>query len=74
LRTAGDLYHRVVKTEVISVETKARTNVISLEERIRMRAHQLYIERGSEPGSELDDWLQAEEEIAAAEEEWRDRD
>ena len=56
------------------METKARTNVISLEERIRMRAHQLYIERGSEPGSELDDWLQAEEEIAAAEEEWRDRE
>ena len=64
----------VVKTEVISVEPKARTNLIPLEERIRMRAHQLYVERGSESGSELDDWLQAEEEIAAAEEEWKERE
>jgi hypothetical protein len=37
-----------------------------------MRAYQLYVERGNESGSELDDWLQAEEEIAAAEEEWMD--
>ena len=65
---------RVVRTEVISVETKARTNLVPLEDRIRMRAHQLYVERGNESGSELDDWLQAEEEIAAAEEEWRERD
>ena len=65
---------RVVKTEVISVEPKARTNLIPLEERIRMRAHQLYVERGNESGSELDDWLQAEEEIGAAEEEWMERD
>ena len=56
------------------METKAHTNVIPLEERIRIRAHQLYVERGSESGSELDDWLQAEEEIAAAEEEWKDRE
>ncbi len=34
------------------------------EEVIRMRAHQLYEERGCEPGHELDDWLQAEAEIA----------
>ena len=65
---------RVVKTEVISVGPKARTNMIPLEERIRLRAHQLYVERGSESGSELEDWLQAEEEIAAAEEEWKDRE
>ena len=56
------------------METKARTNLVPLEDRIRMRAHQLYVERGNESGSELDDWLQAEEEIAAAEEEWRERD
>ena len=39
-----------------------------LEERIRQRAYQLYIDRGNESGSELDDWLQAEEEIIAADE------
>ena len=65
---------RVVKAEVISMETRARTNAAPLEERIRMRAYQLYVERGNESGSELDDWLQAEEEIAAAEEEWMERD
>jgi hypothetical protein len=63
-----------VKTEVISVETKAPTNLAPLEERIRMRAYQFYVERGNESGSELDDWLQAEEEIGAAEEEWMERD
>jgi len=33
------------------------------EEVIRRRAHQLYEERGCEPGHELDDWLLAEAEI-----------
>jgi hypothetical protein len=36
-----------------------------LEERIRMRAYQRYVERGCEPGFDLDDWLQAEQEILA---------
>jgi len=38
----------------------------SLQERIRRRAHELYVERGSQPGSELDDWLRAEAEILRA--------
>ena len=42
---------------------------LPLEERIRSRAYELYIHRGSESGSETDDWLQAEEEIRGAEEE-----
>ena len=36
---------------------------IPLEERIRQRAHEIYLERGGQDGSELDDWLQAEQEI-----------
>jgi hypothetical protein len=36
---------------------------LPLEERIRRRAYELYVKRGNQPGSELDDWLQAEEEI-----------
>jgi Protein of unknown function (DUF2934) len=36
---------------------------ISLEERIRARANQIYVKRGSEPGSELEDWLEAEAEL-----------
>ena len=41
---------------------------LPLEERVRLRAHQLYVERGNESGSEIDDWLQAEEELLAAQE------
>ena len=47
--------------ETPSVET------LPLEERIRRRAQELYIKRGDQPGSELDDWLQAKEEILWAE-------
>jgi hypothetical protein len=42
---------------------------LPLEERIRRRAYDLYVQRGNKSGSELDDWLQAEEEIRRAEEE-----
>ena len=41
----------------------------SREEQIRRRAYELYVERGNQPDSELNDWLQAEEEIRRAEEE-----
>lgn len=34
-----------------------------LENKIRERANQIFLERGDNPGSELDDWLQAEKEI-----------
>jgi|SwirhirootsSR2_FD_contig_71_2402548_length_466_multi_2_in_0_out_0_1 hypothetical protein len=40
----------------------------TLEARIRMRAYQRYLERGSLPGFELDDWFQAQEEVLALEE------
>jgi hypothetical protein len=36
---------------------------IDLQERIRLRAYQLYKQRGSEHGRDLDDWLQAESEV-----------
>jgi hypothetical protein len=32
-------------------------------EEISLRAYEIYLERGSLPGNELDDWLQAEREI-----------
>jgi hypothetical protein len=47
---------------------KPVTEELSLEERIRRRAYELYVERGNESGSENDDWFQAEEEIRRAEE------
>ena len=41
---------------------------LPLEERIRRRAHELYVDRANQSGSELDDWLQAEEEILQTQE------
>ena len=38
---------------------------IDLETQIRMRAYQLYEERGCTPGRENDDWFRAEQEIRA---------
>ena len=35
----------------------------SIEERIQARAYQLYLDRGDQPGTEVDDWLRAEAEI-----------
>jgi len=32
-------------------------------EEIRLRAYEIHLERGSHPGNELDDWLQAEYEL-----------
>jgi hypothetical protein len=32
-------------------------------EQIRARAHELFEQRGREPGHDLDDWLQAEAEV-----------
>ena len=41
---------------------KSTTKTLSLEEQIRQRAYELYLQRGNQSGSEFDDWLQAEEE------------
>lgn len=35
-------------------------------EKIQARAHEIYLARGAQPGHELDDWLQAEQEIMMA--------
>ena len=39
------------------------TNQAPSFEQIRLRAYEIYLERGSLPGNELDDWLQAEHEL-----------
>jgi len=41
---------------------------LPLEERIRQRAYELYVQRSKESGSEIEDWLQAEDEIRNAQE------
>ena len=48
------------------VKTEPRKNVvvpIKLEDEIRRRAYELYVQRGSTPGSEAEDWLAAEREV-----------
>ena len=34
------------------------------EREIERRAYEIYLERGEQPGSDLDDWLQAEHELS----------
>lgn len=35
------------------------------EQKIRIRAYEIYLQRGEQPGNELDDWLQAEFELTS---------
>ena len=44
-------------------ELKKNTSTANLDEEIRIRAYQLYEERGYTPGHEAEDWLVAEREI-----------
>ena len=37
--------------------------VCPMEEQIRQRAREIFLQRGSQPGHEIDDWLQAEYEL-----------
>jgi Protein of unknown function (DUF2934) len=48
-----------------TAETKVATPPASAEA-IAKRAYELYLQRGSIPGYELEDWLQAEAEVTAA--------
>jgi len=41
---------------------------LPLQEQIQRRAYELYVQRGNQSGSEIDDWLQAEEEVLMAHE------
>ncbi len=53
------------------VPTRAKEPLLEMlpfEERIRRRAYELYVQRGNQSGSELDDWLQSEEEMLQAQE------
>ena len=49
----------------VSSQTEATTSSVaysSPDEEIRRRAYHIYLERGEQPGRELDDWLDAERE------------
>jgi len=55
-------------TEPQATSTQAQTGEVSVgnsarDEQIRRRAYEIYLERGKQPGRDLDDWLKAEREL-----------
>jgi hypothetical protein len=46
-----------------AVGEKERLPPSTGEQEIRDRAYQIYLERGAQPGNELEDWLQAKREL-----------
>ncbi len=55
-------------TEPQATSTQTETADVSVgnsarDEEIRRRAYEIYLERGEQPGHDLDDWLQAEREL-----------
>ena len=40
-----------------------KATIPAMEERIRIRAYERYLERAGRDGSDIEDWLQAEEEV-----------
>ena len=48
----------------LSTGTRATESPVDIQEQVRRRAFELYEQRGREDGHDLDDWLQAESELA----------
>jgi hypothetical protein len=46
-----------------SVEEREQSLHSRVEKKIRDRAYEIYLQRGAQPGHELEDWLQAEHEL-----------
>ena len=47
-----------------AVEERERLLHSTGEQEIRDRAYKIYLQRGAQPGYELEDWLQAERELS----------
>ena len=46
-----------------TVEERERLPQSTRDQEIRNRAHEIYLQRGAQPGYEVEDWLQAEREL-----------
>jgi hypothetical protein len=46
--------------------TEQKSTPMPLEEQVRLLAYEIYVQRGGQPGSEIEDWLQAEAELRAS--------
>ena len=59
---------KVMRDENIEDETtSAEIGNPARQEEIRRGAYEIYLERGEQPGCDLDDWLQAERELQRGE-------
>jgi len=52
-------------SERAEAQEQDRSPDLTREEKIRRRAYEIYLERGGEPGHDLEHWLQAERELTA---------
>jgi hypothetical protein len=58
----GSTESQATSVQVVSEEGSSGNSARN--EKIKRRAYEIYLERGEQPGRELDDWLQAERELA----------
>ncbi len=56
-----------MQTVPVRVPTRQAPQHEPSDEEIRQRAYEIYLDRGTTPGRELDDWLQAERELRSKE-------
>jgi hypothetical protein len=52
-------------SETAEAQEQVRSLDLTREEKIRLRAYEIYQNPGGEPGHDLEDWLQAERELTA---------
>ena len=56
----------ITEPQVTSIQTEtgeASVRNSVLDDQIRRRAYEIYLERGEQPGRDLEDWFQAEREL-----------
>jgi hypothetical protein len=56
-----------VRAEALESLEQSLIESLPLEEQIRRRAHEIWLENGSPAGTDLIDWLEAEREIVSEE-------
>lgn len=54
---------KAVSPKPAAMASPVEASPICVEDEIRRRAYEIYLERGSTPGSESEDWLLAEREV-----------
>jgi hypothetical protein len=54
---------KTMAARAIAIPKKNQPQALPLEEQIRQRAYEIYVQRDGQDGSELDDWLHAEAEL-----------